>query len=67
MNGDDYWQNVCDIQRRQAEKGIRHYGKRLEDNAGMSVLECLVYLEEELIDALMYIEHLKRYCHETHA
>lgn len=62
MNGNDanYWQNICDIQLRQTDKGIRHYGQRLEDNEGMTVLDRLTYLEEELIDALMYIEHLKR-------
>lgn len=62
MNGNDadYWQNICDIQLRQTDKGIRHYGQRLEDNEDMTVLDRLTYLEEELIDALMYIEHLKR-------
>ena len=62
MNGNDanYWQNVCDIQLRQTDKGIRHYGQQLEDNEDMTVLDRLTYLEEELIDALMYIEHLKR-------
>lgn len=62
MNGNDanYWQNICDIQLQQTDKGIRHYGQRLEDNKDMTVLDRLTYLEEELIDALMYIEHLKR-------
>lgn len=60
MSGNDYWQNICDIQQRQTDKGIRHYGQRLEDNEDMTVLDRLTYLEEELIDALMYIEHLKR-------
>ena len=62
MSGNDanYWQNICDIQLRQTNKGIRHYGQRLEDNEDMAVLDRLTYLEEELIDALMYIEHLKR-------
>lgn len=62
MSGNDanYWQNICDIQLRQTNKGIRHYGQRLEDNEDMTVLDRLTYLEEELIDALMYIEHLKR-------
>lgn len=62
MSGNDanYWQNICDIQLRQTNKGIRHYGQRLEDNGDMTVLDRLTYLEEELIDALMYIEHLKR-------
>lgn len=62
MSGNDanYWQNICDIQQRQTDKGIRHYGQRLENNEDMTVLDRLTYLEEELIDALMYIEHLKR-------
>lgn len=60
MSGNDYWQNICNIQQRQTDKGIQHYGQRLEDNEDMSVLDGLTYLEEELIDALMYIEHLKK-------
>lgn len=60
MSGNDYWQNICDIQQRQTDKGIRHYGQRLEHNEDMSMLDRLTYLEEELIDALMYIEHLKK-------
>lgn len=55
----NYWQNVTDIQRRQTEKGIASYGQRLEDEKNLSVEEVLTYYEEELIDALMYIEHIK--------
>lgn len=55
----DYWANVCAIQKRQTEKGIRTYGQRLEDNKSLTPLQRLEYLEEELIDALMYIEHIK--------
>jgi hypothetical protein len=47
------------MQKKQTEKGIETYGQVLEDNTGMSTLDRLTYLEEELIDALMYIEHLK--------
>lgn len=54
-----YWDNVCRLQQRQTEKGIKTYGQTLEDNTTMTDLERLEYLEEELIDALMYIEHLK--------
>lgn len=54
-----YWKRVCDLQRRQTEKGIRKYGQRLEENTSLSPTERLEYLEEELIDALMYIEHIK--------
>lgn len=54
-----YWSRICDMQRAQTEKGVKHYGQILEDNTGMTVKERLEYLEEELIDALMYIEHIK--------
>lgn len=54
-----YWQNVTDVWKRQTEKGIASYGQRLEDEKNLSVDEVLTYYEEELIDALMYIEHIK--------
>lgn len=53
-----YWNRITDIANRQREKGIKTYGQGLEDNK-MSVLTCMEYLQEELIDALMYIEHIK--------
>lgn len=55
----DYWGEVCRIQKRQTEKGLEKYGQRLEDNVSLSPIERLEYLEEELIDGLMYIEHIK--------
>jgi hypothetical protein len=55
----DYWANVCEIQKRQTKKGVEKYGRRLEDNEDLGVIERLEYLEEELIDGLMYIEHIK--------
>lgn len=55
----DYWGEICKIQARQTEKGLAKYGKRLEDNEDLGVIERLEYLEEELIDGLMYIEHIK--------
>ena len=55
----DYWGEICKIQGRQTEKGVRTYGQRLEDNKSLTPLQRLEYLEEELIDALMYIEHIK--------
>ena len=53
-----YWNRITDIANRQREKGIKTYGQGLEDNK-MSVLTCMEYLQEELIDTLMYIEHIK--------
>lgn len=55
----DYWGEVCKIQKRQTEKGLEKYGQRLEDNHDLTMTERLEYLEEELIDGLMYIEHIK--------
>lgn len=54
-----YWPNVCAIQKRQTDKGIKTYGQILEDNHVMTPRQRLEAIEEELIDALMYIEHLK--------
>jgi len=55
----DYWSNICEMQKKQTEKGVKTYGQTLEDNTGMTIIERLEYLEEELIDSLMYIEHIK--------
>lgn len=55
----DYWAEICKIQARQTEKGLAKYGQRLEDNENLGIIERLEYLEEELIDGLMYIEHIK--------
>jgi len=55
----DYWSNICEMQKRQTEKGIKTYGQTLEDNQDMNIIQRLEYLEEELIDGLMYIEHIK--------
>ena len=55
-----YWQNIQDIADRQRKKGIDTYGQGLEENPADMVTR-LTYLEEELIDALMYIEWAKDY------
>ena len=53
-----YWQNIQDIAARQRQKGIDTYGQGLEENPADMVTR-LTYLEEELIDALMYCEWIK--------
>lgn len=58
-NNAKYWARISEIQAKQTEKGIKTYGQILEDNTTMSIKERLEYYEEELIDALMYIEHIK--------
>ena len=58
VRNNPYWQNIQDIADRQRQKGIDTYGQGLEENPADMVTR-LTYLEEELIDALMYIEWLK--------
>ena len=54
-----YWNNICELQQKQTKKGISKYGFTLEDSDNMPLLKTLTYLQEELIDGLMYIEHIK--------
>ena len=58
LDNNPYWKRVCGLSERQRAKGMETYGKGLEDNP-LSAVERLTYLEEELIDSLMYIEHIK--------
>lgn len=53
-----YWANIEAIADRQRQKGIDTYGQGLEENPA-SMVTRLTYLEEELIDALMYCEWIK--------
>ena len=53
-----YWERVSALANRQRNKGIETYGQGLENNV-LPVVEKLTYIEEELIDALMYIEWVK--------
>lgn len=53
-----YWERITEISNRQRKKGMETYGQGLEDNR-MSVMTRLEYLEEELIDAMYYLEWIK--------
>ena len=55
-----YWENIEAISDRQRQKGIDTYGQGLEANPA-DIITRLTYLEEELVDALMYIEWAKDY------
>lgn len=55
-----YWENVCEIAKKQRKKGFETYGQRLEDNH-WDIVKRLEYLEEELVDSLMYLEWVKDY------
>ena len=53
-----YWKNVCAIAEKQRAKGIETYGQGIEMNPA-DVITRIEYLQEELIDALMYCEWIK--------
>lgn len=55
----DYWENICEINKRQEEKGRNKYGVPLEENTTLTKRQRIEHLEEELIDGLKYCEHLK--------
>ena len=58
-----YWERICKLSERQRRKGMETYGQGIESNP-MSIGERLTYLEEELIDALMYCEHIRAWIDE---
>ena len=53
-----YWERITATAERQRDKGIREYGQGLEANPA-DIMTRLTYLEEELVDALMYCEWIK--------
>lgn len=53
-----YWNNISELAAKQRDKGISTYGQGIEDNQ-LDTLTRILYIEEELIDALMYLEWLK--------
>lgn len=58
-NAGDYWRNICGINARQEAKGVAKYGRPLEANTTLSTEQRIEHAQEELIDALKYLEHLK--------
>lgn len=52
------WEKIEAKASAQREKGLREYGRGLEDDHA-DINTRLDRIEEELIDALMYIEHLR--------
>ena len=55
-----YWERASEIAERQRKKGIDTYGQGLENNPA-DIMQRLDYLEEELVDGIMYIEWIKDY------
>lgn len=60
-----YWDNITEIAEHQRKKGIVEYGQGLEYNAKDAVTR-IAYLEEELVDGLMYCEWIKDKLQEVH-
>lgn len=63
LDDSPYWKRIKALAEQQRAKGISKYGQGLEMNP-MSIMERLTYLEEELIDGLFYIEHIKAWLME---
>lgn len=55
-----YWDRVTDIAENQRSKGLKEYGHPLDQDTS-GIIERINLLEEELVDSLMYIEHIKEY------
>lgn len=58
VKSNPYWENACIISDKQRQKDIDTYGQWPEGNI-WNIEKRLQYLEEELVDALMYIEWIK--------
>ena len=54
-----YWDRISDMNERQVRKGVSKYGDILENNTTMPTDQRIEHIEEEMIDALNYLEHLK--------
>ena len=52
-------ESVLDKFKQRSEEGIKKYGVTM-DRKDLSVLEWLTHLQEELMDATLYIEKLKK-------
>lgn len=59
-SNDPYWSRITEMAQKQRSKGLEEYGKGIEEDAA-DVLTRLTRIQEELIDSLYYIEHLKDY------
>lgn len=55
----DYWVNISAINARQTAKGLDKYGESLEENVTLTRTQRIEHAQEEAIDLLKYLEHLK--------
>ncbi len=59
-SNDPYWSRITEMAQKQRSKGLEEYRKGIEEDTA-DVLTRLTRIQEELIDSLYYIEHLKDY------
>jgi NTP pyrophosphatase (non-canonical NTP hydrolase) len=58
--GNPYWVNICKMNARQEAKGMEKYGEPLEENTTLTTTQRIEHAQEEAIDLLKYLEHLKQ-------
>ena len=58
--GNKYWMNICRMNARQEAKGMEKYGEPLESNTTLTTAQRIEHAQEEAIDLLKYLEHLKQ-------
>jgi hypothetical protein len=51
--------NIKSIIDKQQEKGLKKYGKTV-DQAGLSIEEWIEHTQEEIVDTLIYLECIKQ-------
>ena len=57
---EDYGSTITGLINRQRAKGLNKYGQTLEDNTTLTNEQRIEHAQEELVDALQYLEHLKK-------
>ena len=55
-----YWDRISEMNERQEAKGLFKYGQPLEENTDMPNDQRIEHAQEEAIDLLKYLEHLKQ-------
>jgi hypothetical protein len=59
MQKDEIVESVINEFRLRSQRGIKKYGTTLQENE-LSQLEWLKHLQEELMDAVLYLEKVKQ-------
>jgi NTP pyrophosphatase (non-canonical NTP hydrolase) len=59
-DGHNYRDAIVAMIDKQRAKGLEKYGQTLEDNTTLTNCQRIEHAQEELVDALQYLEHLKQ-------